>query len=375
MLSFWEKSELLHYDLIVLGGGITGLFCALSYRKKYPKARIAVLERGPFSSGASTKNAGFACFGSLSELIEDNKKMDEKTLCSIVEMRWKGLALLRETLGDASIDLQWKGGYELFFEQNPQALSQLDYYNSLLKPLFKKEVFYPNNSKIKHFGFDSKKVTHLVENPFEGQLNTGKMMRALRSKINREDISFFSNSSLSHYETNRETKKLWLHVENQSIKMSCSKLALCTNAFTKQFLPDLNLTPGRGLVIITKPIKKLQVEGAFHYDQGYYYFRNIENRILFGGGRNVDFETENTTIFGINKKIKDKLQEDLSRFILPNQNPVIDMEWSGIMAFGEDKNPIIKKKSDTIVVGAKLGGMGVAIGSQVGKQLAELLTE
>jgi glycine/D-amino acid oxidase-like deaminating enzyme len=54
---------------------------------------------------------------------------------------------------------------------------------------------------------------------------------------------------------------------------------------------------------------------------------------------------------------------------------VIDMEWSGIMAFGEDKNPIIKKESDTIVVGAKLGGMGVAIGSQVGKQLAELLTE
>jgi gamma-glutamylputrescine oxidase len=49
--------------------------------------------------------------------------------------------------------------------------------------------------------------------------------------------------------------------------MSCSKLALCTNAFTKQFLPDLNLTPGRGLVIITKPMKKLQVEGAFHYDQ------------------------------------------------------------------------------------------------------------
>ncbi len=114
MLSFWEKSELLHYDLIVLGGGITGLFCALSYRKKYPKARIAVLERGPFSSGASTKNAGFACFGSLSELIEDNKKMDEKTLCSIVEMRWKGLALLRETLGDASIDLQWKGDMNFF---------------------------------------------------------------------------------------------------------------------------------------------------------------------------------------------------------------------------------------------------------------------
>ncbi len=72
MISFWEKKELLSYDLIVLGGGITGMFCALSYREKFPKASIAILERGLFSSGASTKNAGFACFGSLTELIENS---------------------------------------------------------------------------------------------------------------------------------------------------------------------------------------------------------------------------------------------------------------------------------------------------------------
>ena len=71
MFSYWEKTELLHYDLIVLGGGITGIFCALHFRKYNPSASIAILERGLFSSGASTKNAGFACFGSLSELVED----------------------------------------------------------------------------------------------------------------------------------------------------------------------------------------------------------------------------------------------------------------------------------------------------------------
>jgi len=375
MISFWEKTELLHYDLIVLGGGITGMFCALSYRELYPKARIAVLERGPYSTGASTKNAGFACFGSLTELLDDRHNMSEEQLCSIVEMRWKGLALLRETLGDKKIDLQWKGGHELYFDQNPQALTQLDYFNTLLKPLFKKEVFYLNNTKIETFGFDSKKVTHLVENPFEGQLNTGKLMRALRSKVNQEDISFFSNSVVSHFEKHKETNKLWLQIENQSVKMSCSKLALCTNAFTKQFLPELILNPGRGLVILTKPLPKLKVEGTFHYDQGYYYFRNIENRILLGGGRNLDFQAETTTAFGINQNIKARLLEDLSGFILPNQKFKIEMEWSGIMAFGKDKRPIIKKESEFLVVGAKLGGMGVAIGSQVGKQLALLLKE
>jgi hypothetical protein len=49
------------------------------------------LERGLFSSGASTKNAGFACFGSLNEIVDDIKLMGkEETLRQIIE-RMKGI--------------------------------------------------------------------------------------------------------------------------------------------------------------------------------------------------------------------------------------------------------------------------------------------
>ena len=51
------------------------------------------------------------------------------------------------------------------------------------------------------------------------------------------------------------------------------------------------------------------------------------------------------------------------------------MEWSGIMAFGKHKMPTIKKHQKNIALGVKLGGMGIAIGSQVGKKLAILLTD
>ena len=116
MLSYWEQSEMLDYDLVVLGGGITGMFCALSYRERYPKARIAILERGLFSSGASTKNAGFACFGSLSELIDDTQHMEAQALLDLVQLRMEGLTLLKKTLGESEIGFQSLGGYELFFE-------------------------------------------------------------------------------------------------------------------------------------------------------------------------------------------------------------------------------------------------------------------
>ena len=185
MLSFWEKTELLEYDLVVVGGGITGMFCALSFRKSNPNARIAVLERGMFSSGASTKNAGFACFGSLTEFIEDLEHLNESALFDIVKLRLEGLKLLEETLGTKVIDLQWNGGYELFFEQHPTAFEKIEAINTLLNPIFNKPVFTFQNSKINTFGLNPDKVKHLIENPFEGQLNTGKLMQALRSKINR----------------------------------------------------------------------------------------------------------------------------------------------------------------------------------------------
>ena len=97
--------------------------------------------------------------------------------------------------------------------------------------------------------------------------------------------------------------------------------------------------------------------------------------IGLGGGRSVDFKTENTSSFGINPKIKSRLIDDLQNFIHPKQKVSLAMEWSGIMAFGKDKIPLIKKHQNNIALGVKLGGMGVAIGSQVGKKLAILLTD
>ena len=375
MLSFWEKTQLLYYDLIVLGGGITGIFCALSYKKENPNATVAILERGLFSSGASTKNAGFACFGSLTELMEDSENMSDQDLLSIIKMRLDGLEILRETIGDYTMDLKWNGGHELFFDQNPIALEQIDRFNSLLNPIFSKKVFYCNNNKIKRFGFNTDKVKHLVENPFEGEINTGKMMRALRSKVNQQDISFFSNTTLTGFEPKLNSNQLFISLKNEKFKLCCEKLAICNNGFANKILPDLPLSPGRGLVILTEPLKNINLKGVFHYERGYNYFRKIENRILIGGGRNLDFGIETTTSFGINKKIKGKLLNDLEQFIIPNQDFKIDMEWSGIMAFGKNKMPIIKKETNNIAVGVKLSGMGVAIGSFVGKSVANLLKD
>ena len=71
-LSYWElKSWFMNVDFTIVGSGIVGLNCAFYLKQKYPSANILILEKGILPQRASTKNAGFACFGSLSEIIDD----------------------------------------------------------------------------------------------------------------------------------------------------------------------------------------------------------------------------------------------------------------------------------------------------------------
>ena len=70
-LSYWElKSWFSNVDYTIVGSGIVGLHTALRLREKFTTAKILVLEKGILPQEASTKNAGFACFGSISEIID-----------------------------------------------------------------------------------------------------------------------------------------------------------------------------------------------------------------------------------------------------------------------------------------------------------------
>ena len=151
---------------------------------------------------------------------------------------------------------------------------------------------------------------------------------------------------------------------------SSKKVIVCTNGFTSQFFPQLDINPGRGLVLITKAVEGLKLKGIFHVDEGYYYFREINGRVLLGGGRNLDKATEQTTQQGINPLINERLEEMLSNVILPYHAYEIDYKWVGIMAFGKDKQPITTFNTQNVYVAARMGGMGVAIGSAIGEKVA-----
>ncbi|MFN4247049.1 MAG: NAD(P)/FAD-dependent oxidoreductase [Flavipsychrobacter sp.] len=375
MLSYWEQQSFVSYNHIVIGAGIVGLSTAIELKDKYPAHSVLVLERGLLPTGASSRNAGFACMGSLTEILDDSQYADEAEIVKLYDWRKRGLELLRNRLGDAAIGYKANGSYELIGDNEMAALDKMDYINNLLLPVTKQPAFKLANDKLGAFGFGKHAIKALVENTCEGELHTGKMLRALTDYALAKGVEIKTGAEVCRFD--EEEKHVLVQVadpvRDNMLMLHCDTLSICTNAFTKQLLPDVDVVPGRGQVVITNPIDGLKFKGVYHFDKGYYYFREIDGRVLLGGGRNLDFEGEATTDFSLTELIQKDLEEKLRTIILPDTDFTIAQRWAGIMAFGKTKQPIVQAFSNRVYGAFRMGGMGVALGSDVGRSLVGLI--
>ncbi|MFM9055993.1 MAG: NAD(P)/FAD-dependent oxidoreductase, partial [Bacteroidota bacterium] len=349
-LSFWEQQTYFSScDVLVVGGGLVGLFSALEMKMREPSLSVVVLDRGPFLPyGASTRNAGFACFGSISELLDDLKTLSQDQVFSLVERRYKGLLKMRSLLGDDAIAYESFGGTEVFTRMEDKladdCLGSMDRFNAALKSITGLERTYVDStSEVGGCGFSG--VTRMIQNRGEGQLDAGRMMRALLGRTRAAGVEVLTGIGVEKIDESSDHVQLYT---SHGFSIKAQRVLVTTNAFARQLLPELDVRPGRAQVLVTNPIDGLKVKGSFHYDRGYYYFRNVGDRILFGGGRNLDFSGETTTEFGLTGAIQSRLEELLKSMILPDVPYSIEQRWSGIMGLGPDRLPIVKRVSQRV---------------------------
>ena len=371
-LSYWEHQSFFGpADVAIIGAGLVGLTAALYLKQRRPTWRVVVLERGALPSGASTKNAGFACFGSISELIEQEKRGD---LQAVVAARCEGLARLRELVGDAALDYQPVGGYELFRDEEAalaaECRDKIDYFNQLLAPVVgHARTFRDASAEAKRFGFGG--VSTLLKNEHEGSLDAGRMMRALLARTWAADVPVLTNCAVEAVEASATGQRLRLA---NGATIEASQVLLATNAFATELLPELAVTPGRGQILVTEPLPEVSLPGTFHYDHGYAYFRQLpDHRILLGGGRNLDFAAEATAAPGLTPSVQTYLENLLHTVVLPGRQPRIDFRWSGVMGFGPALAPIIDWVRPGVLAAVRCNGMGVAMGAGTGWQAAGML--
>jgi len=369
--SYWEKKHFWNYwDFTVVGSGITGLTSAIFIKRKYPKARVTILERGMLPSGASTKNAGFACFGSMSEIMDDLKSSSAESVFDLVKNRFNGLRALRELLTDKNTGYIPTKGFEVFTGKEREiyadCMHNLDFVNRIMRDLIGAYAFESSDHLIRDFGFSN--VDHMITNTFEGTIDTGLMMKSMLLLARNEGVEIYNGVNVN--EINHTLEKPVLKTNFGDIETGT--VVVATNGFAGKLFPERDVKPARAQVIITKPIKDLKIKGCFHHNCGYNYFRNIDNRILLGGGRDLDKKGETTYEMGNTDQITDYLKSLMGTVILPNTHFEIEQIWSGIMGVGKSKNVILERVGPSAIAAFRFGGMGIALGTHVGKSVADL---
>jgi len=351
------------FDYTILGMGIVGLSTALELLEIDPSLKLRIIDQKVLPIGASTKNAGFACFGSVSEIADDVSQYGFEVASQLIAMRWQGLKRLRSRVSADLMQYREQPGVEVFEseEQAEEYQKLVPQYNNLVRSI---------NGKSNCFSYQ--REGHLgpeISNRLEGSLHPQMMMDRL--ELIARNLGVVILQGIEVEEIDQTNKQL---VTPQGL-VDYQHLIVCTNGFTKQLMPAIDLQPARNQVLITDPIDGFELSGCYHMDKGYVYFREIGSRLLIGGGRHLDTSGEMTTKLGSTPLIQDFLHKTIRERILGHDHYTVSQSWSGILGVGSSKMPIVKAVDPNLTVAVRMGGMGVAVGSYIGQLTAAILTD
>jgi len=184
------------------------------------------------------------------------------------------------------------GGYELFRSQKNfvKAKAEVARFNNWIEERAGEPTVYEAQ---RLNGYP------VIYNRLEGALHPGKMMQQLVQKVTRAGVEIRWNCPV------RQTQPDGRVMLADGSVLEAAQVLLAVNGFARQLLPELNIRPARGLVLMTNKLKELPWKGTFHHDRGYIYFRDVGDRLLIGGARNAAVEEEQTVELGINEKSED----------------------------------------------------------------------
>lgn len=368
-MSLWERDLFpTTSDVLVVGGGITGLSTAIAIKELAPHKSVLVLEALGHGTLASTKNAGFACIGSVGELLEDMSKSDTDTVQAVLSYRQEGLRVLRQRLGDDVLRYREVGGVEVFWSADDETgrhMAMIPQVNHIVREATGLEQTF----EVVEHRLAAATINPLgIRNKYEGCLHPGYMMQALELKALQLGVHYHRGVAVDSIERDRHV------VIASNGEIAYQQLCVCTNSLAADLLEGLDVQPVSNIVGYFDTQSVPQWRSCYHLHKGYLYFRKVNNRYsLLGGGRHI-LDTDYKNGLPDDERVKSYLRDVLGQL---TDGVVGDFEgyWSGLLGVGKDKMPIIQAVGDDIYCGAKLGGMGVAIGSYMGQRMAGLVLD
>ncbi|MCB0419547.1 MAG: FAD-binding oxidoreductase [Bdellovibrionales bacterium] len=377
--SYWQdqttrsSQSFSHYDMVVIGGGISGLSAAYWLKKEDPSLKIALLEKGEIASGATGRNAGFITCGSVEHFNRLVERWGESRAKEIWMFSETNLELLKS---------------ELFAQLSSEDLGELGFEEKGSFSLASTDSEFAELKKtaelMAHQGIEVETLSSTeVEQRVGGVQFSGGIKYIRDASIhpvklchllqNATPIDYFPHHEVSFIEAEGDHRR----VRTNKQDFMADVVVLAGNGYLPlldSFFAD-KVFPTRGQILAIEPVPSF-MEGPCYANFVLDYFRQLPNGVmLIGGFRQLEKVTE----VGYSDHTTDVIQQALYEFLqthIPQlSGKKVTHRWAGIMGFSVDGQPFVGAKADDPQIfylgGFTAHGLGLAFHS--GKCLTDLM--
>jgi glycine/D-amino acid oxidase-like deaminating enzyme len=363
-------------DIVIIGGGYTGLSCALHLKERFAHKEIILLEGARYGYGASGRNGGF-CNPGFPSLLESIDKIGPRAARQAFDLTMYGMERIKSMAATHGLecDLEESGLLEVAFNDTQ--------VKSLYKLLRSYESMGLEASILEGAALQdevkSPRFRAALKLPYGGILDPAKLARGMKRAAEQIGVKIYEGSVVLRADTGKVHR-----IVTEQGEVRAPDMVLGLNGYAEKLGFFKNrIIPMGDYIIATEPLTAQQWESiGWRNRQGisdlrslFNYFRPTKDgRIVFGGG-DVVYYTGDGLSSGNHKTAIANLRKDLFTTFPQLEGIKIGHAWGGTLGMSADVTPSIGKMGDhgNIYYGVAYNGEGVVMAQTAGRIIADLM--
>ncbi|WEG09357.1 FAD-dependent oxidoreductase [Microbacterium horticulturae] len=273
-------------DLVIVGGGYTGLWTALEATERMPGARIVLIEAQRVGWGASGRNGGF-CESSLTHGRENGLARWPDEMPALERLGLANLDAIEASEAKYGMDFQFERTGQLAPAVEPHQLQWLrDWRDETAED---DDVVYLDQAAVRAEVASPTYLAGIWETRECGMLHPARLAAELARVVEERGVEIFERSRVTHLQTTDHD----VTVVTDGGRVRAEHAVLATNVFPSLLKRNRLMTvPVYDYVLMTEPLSADQLasigwknrQGIGDMANQFHYYRlTRDNRILFGG--------------------------------------------------------------------------------------------